>query len=152
MSATLGIGGAVGLPLSGVIYEAFGWQAVFWASVAMSVVMLVLVLTVVPESGVRTPARFDWLGAVLLSIALTALLLGISKGGVWGWTSQWMLLSFLVAVLVFAMWAPWELRTGQPLVDLRTSGRRPVLLTNIASLLAGFAMFTNLLVATQQLQ
>ncbi len=152
MSATLGIGGAVGLPLSGVIYEAFGWQAVFWGSVAMSVVMLALVLTVVPESGVRTPSQFDWLGAVLMSIALTALLLAISKGGVWGWTSQWTLLSFLVAALVFALWAPWELRTGQPLVDLRTSARRPVLLTNIASLLAGFAMFANLLVATQQLQ
>nr|WP_281258430.1 MFS transporter [Nocardioides gansuensis] len=152
MSATLGIGGAVGLPLSGVIYEAFGWQAVFWGSVVMSVVMLALVLTVVPESGVRTPGRFDWLGAVLMSIALTALLLGISKGGVWGWTSQWTLLSFTVAILVFALWAPWELRTGEPLVDLRTSTRRPVLLTNIASLLAGFAMFANLLVATQQLQ
>ncbi|MBC2932503.1 MFS transporter [Nocardioides sp. zg-1228] len=152
MSATLGIGGAVGLPLSGVIYELFDWQAVFWGSVAMSTVMLALVMLVVPESGVRTPARFDWTGAVLMSVALTSLLLGISKGGSWGWTSQWTLLSFTVAVLFFALWAPWELRTGEPLVDLRTSTRRPVLLTNIASLLAGFAMFTNLLVATQQLQ
>ena len=152
MSATLGIGAAVGLPLSGVIYETFGWQAVFWASVVMSVVMIVLVVTVVPESTVRTPGRFDWLGAVLMSVALTALLLGISKGNVWGWTSQWTLLSFVVAALVFALWAPWELRTGEPLVDLRTSARRPVLVTNIASLLAGFAMFANLLVAVQQLQ
>jgi MFS family permease len=152
MSATLGIGGVVGLPLSGVIYEAFGWQAVFWGSVAMSVLMLVLVLTIVPESSVRSPGRFDWLGAALMSVALTSLLLGISKGGEWGWTSQWTLLSFLVAVLVFGLWAPWELRTGEPLVDLRTSVRRPVLLTNIASLLAGFAMFANLLVAVQQLQ
>jgi EmrB/QacA subfamily drug resistance transporter len=152
MSATLGIGGAVGLPLSGVIYEAFGWQAVFWGSVVMAAVMLVLVLAVVPESGVRTPGRFDWTGAVLMSLALTSLLLGISKGGTWGWTSQWTLLSFTLAFLLFAVWAPWELRTGEPLVDLRTSTRRPVLLTNIASLLAGFAMFANLLVATQQLQ
>lgn len=50
-----------------------------------------------------------------------------------------------VAVHFFALWAPRELRTGAPLVDLRTSARRPVLLTNAASLLAGFAMFTNLL-------
>jgi MFS family permease len=152
MSATLGIGGAVGLPLSGVIYEAFGWQAVFWGSVAMAGVLIALVLAVVPESGVRTPGHFDLLGAVLLSAALTALLLGISKGGTWGWTSQWTLLSFTVAFLFFSLWAPWELRTGDPLVDLRTSTRRPVLLTSIASLLAGFAMFANLLVATQQLQ
>ncbi len=152
MSATLGIGGAVGLPLSGVIYAAFGWQAVFWGSVVMAVVMLVLVLAVVPESSVRAPGSFDWLGAILMSIALTALLLAISKGGQWGWLSQWTLLSFLVSILVFGLWVPWELRTGQPLVDLRTSARRPVLLTNIASLLAGFAMFANMLVAIQQLQ
>lgn len=152
MSATLGIGGAVGLPLSGVMYEHFGWQSVFWGSVAMAVIMLVLVLVVVPESTVRTPGRFDWLGAILMSAALTSLLLGISKGGDWGWTSQWTLLSFLLAALFFGLWAPWELRTGEPLVDLRTSVHRPVLLTNIASLLAGFAMFANLLVAIQQLQ
>lgn len=152
MSATLGIGGAVGLPLSGVIYEAFGWQAVFWGSVIMAVVMLALILVVVPESKVRAPGKFDWTGAILMSIGLTTLLLAISKGGQWGWLSQWTLLSFLVAVLVFGLWVPWELRTGHPLVDLRTSARRPVLLTNIASLLAGFAMFANMLVAIQQLQ
>ncbi len=152
MSTTLGIGGAVGLPLSGVIYEAFGWQAVFWGSVAMSLLMIALVLAVVPESTVRAPGAFDWVGAVLMSVALTSLLLAISKGGQWGWTSQWTLLSFVLAVLVFGVWVPWELRTGQPLVDLRTSVRRPVLLTNVASLLAGFAMFANLLVAVQQLQ
>ncbi|PUA80129.1 MFS transporter [Nocardioides currus] len=152
MSATLGIGGAVGIPLAGVMYSHFGWQSVFWGSVAMAVVMLGLVLTIVPESKVRAPGTFDWLGAILMSVALTALLLGISKGGQWGWTSQWTLLTFFVAVLFFALWAPWELRTGQPLVDLRTSARRPVLLTNIASLLAGFAMFANLLVVVQVLQ
>ncbi|MBD3913528.1 MFS transporter [Nocardioides hwasunensis] len=152
MSTTLGIGGAVGLPLAGVMYENFGWQSVFWGSVAMSVLLIALVLAVVPESSVRTPGRFDWGGAILLSGALTTLLLGISKGGYWGWTSQATLASLLAAVLLFALWVPWELRTGQPLVDLRTSTRRPVLLTNVASLLAGFAMFSNLLVAVQQLQ
>ena len=49
-------------------------------------------------------------------------------------------------------WVPVELRVGQPLVDLRTSSRRPVLLTNIASVLVGFAMYGNLLATTQQLQ
>jgi MFS family permease len=152
MSATLGIGGAAGLPLAGVMYEHFGWQSVFWASVAASAVLLALVLVVVPESSVRDPGRFDWLGAILLSGALTTLLLAISKGGQWGWISQWTVLSALASMVLFVGWTWWELRTGQPLVDLRTSVRRPVLLTNIASLLAGFAMFANLLVVVQQLQ
>ena len=63
-----------------------------------------------------------------------------------------MIVLFLIAVGALAAWVPYELRVGQPLVDLRTSGRRPVLLTNIASVLVGFAMFANLLLTTQQLQ
>jgi hypothetical protein len=46
---------------------------------------------------------------------------------------------------VLVVWVPFELRVSQPMVDIRTSTRRPVLLTNIASLLVGFAMFGNLL-------
>lgn len=147
-----GMAAHVGLPLSGMIYDRFGWHAVFWASLAMAVVMLVLVVTVVPESTVMAPGSFDLLGAALLSVGLTALLLGISKGHTWGWTSRWTMTSFAIATLALLAWAMWELRTGHPLVDLRTSARRPVLLTNVASFLAGFALFANLLVATMQLQ
>src|SRR4029077_6574845 len=57
-----------------------------------------------------------------------------------------------VTVVMLVIWVPYELKTGQPLVDLRTSARRPVLLTNIASVLVGFALFANLLLTTQQLQ
>ena len=84
MSATLGIGGGIGLPLSGLIYEHLGWQAIFWSSAAIGVVLIVAVLAIVPESAIRTRGRFDYVGAVLLSIALTSLLLAISKGGTLG--------------------------------------------------------------------
>ncbi|KNX37071.1 MFS transporter [Luteipulveratus halotolerans] len=152
MSATLGIGGAIGMPLAGVIYEHFSWHALFWVSVIFAGVMFVAVLLVVPESEVRTGGRFDYVGAILLSIALSGLMLGISKGGSWGWTSEATLGCFLVAVVVAAIWAPTQLRAGQPMVDLRTSARKPVLLTNIASILLGFAMFGNMLSTTQQMQ
>lgn len=152
MSATLGIGSALALPLAGLIDTHLGWQGIFWLPAAVGVIMLFAVLAVVPESEVRTAGRFDLVGAVLLSAGLSALLLGITKGGSWGWTSQPTLLVFLSAVVVFALWTPYELRVGKPLVDLRTSMRRPVLLTNIASILVGFAMYANMLLTTQQLQ
>lgn len=152
MSATLGIGSALALPLSGFINAHMGWQGIFWLPAAVGVVMLVAVLMVVPESEVRTSGRFDYVGAILLTIGLSTLLLGITKGGAWGWTSEPLLLTFLATILVFALWVPYELRVGRPLVDLRTSARRPVLLTNIASILVGFAMYANMLLTTQQLQ
>ena len=152
MSATLGIGSALGLPMSGIIYENLGWAAIFWISAAAGVALIGGVLTLVPESTVRTQGRFDYLGALLLTIALTALLLAISKGGSWGWGSEQVIVLFVVAAGALLIWFPYELKVGQPLVDLRTSARRAVLLTNIASVLIGFAMFANLLLTTQQLQ
>lgn len=152
MSATLGIGSALGLPLSGLIYESLGWEAIFWLSTVVGVLLIIAVLSTVPESELRTKGRFDFLGAVLLSIALTALLLAISKGGNWGWSSEPVILLFITSAVFLAAWVPYELRVSQPMVDLRTSSRRPVLLTNLASLLVGFSMYANMLATTQQLQ
>ncbi len=152
MSATLGIGSAMGLPLTGVLYEGLGWASIFWVAAAAGTLLLLAVALVVPESRVRTPGRFDFGGALVLSAALAALLLAISKGGSWGWGSEPVLLLFLAAAILLSVWVPYELRVSQPMVDLRTSVRRPVLMTNVASLLIGFAMFANMLLTTQQLQ
>ncbi|MET3720048.1 MULTISPECIES: MFS transporter [unclassified Arthrobacter] len=152
MSATLGIGSALGLPLAGVLYESMGWASIFWVSAAAGALLLVGVVLVVPESKVRTPGRFDYAGALVLSAALSTLLLAISKGGSWGWGSEPVLLLFLTAAILLAAWVPYELKVSQPMVDLRTSARRSVLMTNLASLLIGFAMFANMLLTTQQLQ
>lgn len=152
VSATLGVGAAVGLPLSGIIYESLGWHALFWLSALIGLAVGVAVLMVIPESPVRSGGSFDVVGAVLLSGVLVGLLLGITKGGSWGWTSQPTLLSFSAAALLLVVWLPWELRVRQPLVDVRTSARRPVLVTNIASFLAGFAMYCNMLTVTEVLQ
>lgn len=152
MSATLGIGGAVGMPLAGVISSNFDWHALFLVSGGFAVVMLVAVLLVVPESTVRAGGRFDYLGAALLSLALTCFLLAVSKAGAWGWADRRTLFLLVVAALTVAAWVPIELRSGQPLVDIRTSLRRTVLLTNVASVLVGFAMFANFLSSTQQVQ
>lgn len=152
MSATLGIGGAIGMPMAGVIYDNLGWHALFWVSGGFAVVLLALVVAVVPESTVRTRGSFDYAGAVLLSVALTCLLLAVSKAGAWGWSDEKTLTLLVVAVAVFGAWVPLELASGQPLVDIRTSTRRTVLLTNCASVLVGFAMFTNFLTSAQQVQ
>jgi MFS family permease len=152
MSATIGIGGAVALPLSGWIYSQFGWHAIFWSSAAIALVMIIAVLIVIRESPVRSGGRFDYKGAILLSLALTSVLLGITNGGAWGWTSVTTLGAFVLGLALFAAWWPMELRVRDPIVDLRTSTRRSVALTNAASLVIGFAMYVNLLTTTQLLQ
>ncbi|WP_369037650.1 MFS transporter [Streptomyces adonidis] len=152
MSASLGVGGALGLPAAALIADNFDWHVLFWSSAAMGVVALVLVLAFVPESRVRTGGRFDLIGAAGLAVGLISLLLAISKGADWGWGSGTTLGLFAAAVVVLLAWGFFELRTSQPLVDLRTTARSQVLFTNLASVALGFAMFAMSLALPQLLQ
>lgn len=152
MSASLGVGGALGLPTAALIADNFDWHVLFWASAAMGAIALVLVLAFVPESRVRTGGRFDAVGAVGMAAGLVSLLLAISKGADWGWTSGTTLGLFAAAVIILLAWGVFELRTGRPLVDLRTTARRQVLFTNLASIAIGFSMFAMSLVLPQLLQ
>jgi MFS family permease len=152
MSATMGIGSALGLPLSGLLMEFSGWHSVFWFGAIASAMLVVALLVLVEESPVRTPGRFDVPGALLLSAALVCLLVPISKGSTWGWGDPAVVSLIALAIALLAGWVPLELRVNQPMVDLRTSARRPVLATNAASVFAGIAMFVNMLVTVQILQ
>ncbi|MDQ3786380.1 MAG: MFS transporter [Actinomycetota bacterium] len=152
MSATLGVGGAIGLPLSAVVAETSSWRVLFWLSAGLSAVCLALLWTVVPDSSVRAPGRFDVLGTIGLAAGLVCLLLAITKGGTWGWGSVTTLSLFAAAVVVLVVWGFHQLRVRHPLVDLRVSARRPVLFTNLASVLVGFSMYSMSLVLPQLLQ
>ncbi|MEV4128021.1 MFS transporter [Nocardia sp. NPDC049707] len=141
MSATLGVGGALGLPLSAAIAQNADWHMLFWTAAGLGVVCAALVFVFVPESPVRTPARFDFGGAVGLSIALLALLIPITKGADWGWGSPSILGLFGFSVVAFLIWGYFELKQRSPLVDLRVSARPRVLFTNLASIAVGFALY-----------
>ncbi|MFI1700175.1 MFS transporter [Streptomyces bobili] len=152
MSASLGVGGALGLPTAAFIADNWDWHILFWTSAALGVVAFVLVLLVVPESENRVGGRFDLVGSLGLSAGLVSLLLAVSKGGDWGWTSATTLGLGAAAVLILLAWGRWELRAKQPLVDLRTTAKRQVLFTNLASIALGFSMFAMSLVLPQLLQ
>ena len=152
MSGTMGIGAGIGLPLGGFIFQTLGWHAIFGVSAITGSLSLIAILLVVPESPIRSGGRFDYIGAGLISLWLTALLLGITKGEHWGWTNPSILGLFAVSAALFALWIPLELRVSQPVIDLRTTMHRPVMLTNIATFVVGIAMYANILSSTQMLE
>jgi MFS family permease len=152
MSASLGVGGALGLPLSAVIAQHFDWRVLFWFATALGVAALVMFVTMVPHVPPRSADRLDPLGALLLAGGLVTLLLGISKGQSWGWASTSTLSMFTSSVVVFAVFGWWQLRISSPTVDLRTTAKRPVLTTNVASIAVAFGMFALSYVAPQILE
>jgi len=152
MSASLGVGGALGLPVAAVIAQALDWHTLFWVAAALGTLSFVLVLALVPESRVRSGGRFDVVGALLMSAALVGLLLVVSKGGVWGWYSAVTISLGAGCLVLWIAWTFWELRIGKPLVDLRANSGRQVLLTNVASLIFAFSMLCMSLSLPQILQ
>lgn len=143
ISATMGVGGALGMPLSALVTQYSDWHALFWLAAGMGVVVFVLVVWIVPVSVLRTAGRFDYVGAAGLAVGLTGVLLAVSRGNEWGWTSPAVLACGLGGLAVLLVWGWYELRIAEPLLDLRVAARRPVLLTNIASLAMGFSLFAS---------
>jgi EmrB/QacA subfamily drug resistance transporter len=152
ISATLGVGGSIGLPVSALVAQVFDWHIVFWGTAAVGALALVLILAVVPESPVRSPGRFDVAGAIGLAVGLVSLLLALTKGASWGWGSTRVVTLLVVAVVVLVAWVWFETRVRTPMVDIRVTASRPVLLTNLASIMTGFAMYAIALVLPQLLQ
>jgi EmrB/QacA subfamily drug resistance transporter len=141
LSAVFGVGGGLGLVLSGVIVDHLSWRWLFVVGAIGVAIAVVLVHRFVPESPVRSTSRIDVPGAVLMSVVLVTLLLGLSQGGSWGWSSPALLGLFATSVVTAALWVVLELHADAPLIDIRVLAERPVLLTNATALISGFAMF-----------
>jgi EmrB/QacA subfamily drug resistance transporter len=141
ISAVFGIGGGFGIVLSGLIVDNLSWRWLFIVGAVGIAAAVVLVHRFVPESPIKSPSRVDFVGASLLSGGLVAMLVALTEGEDWGWTSSRILgLAAAAAVLLLA-WAFAELRVAEPMVDMRMLARRQVLFTNLTALVAGFAMF-----------
>jgi EmrB/QacA subfamily drug resistance transporter len=141
VSAVFGIGGGFGIVLSGLIVDHVSWRWLFIVGAAGIAAAVVLVHRFVPESPIKTPSSVDLVGATLLSGGLIALLLALTEGEHWGWTSARILTLAGAACALLVAWGAAELRVREPMVDMRMLAVRQVLFTNLTALIAGFAMF-----------
>ncbi|MEV5749357.1 MFS transporter [Actinoallomurus sp. NPDC052308] len=142
VSATMGVGGSIGMIVTGLIADhTSSYRPEFWIATGAAGVGLVLVALSARDVGVRVGGRPDIPGAVFLAGLLVCLLLAISEGNDWGWSSAGVLGLFGATVVLAAVWVVIELRVDQPLVRLNLLVGRQSLSANAASLLLGFAMF-----------
>ena len=149
ISAILGIGGGLGIVLAGPIIQHLDYHWLFWFPLIAVIIAAIGIIVFVPESPVKTRGRIDPLGAVLLAAWLVALLVPVSQGPTWGWTSPKTLLLFAAAAVLIPVWVWSESRSRAPLVDMQMMRLRPVWTTNLAALVLGFGMFASFVLVPQ---
>ena len=141
LSVTAVVGVGLGYPITGVIAEHLSFHAGFWLAAGFAAVAMVLSTIVVPASHHRPTQHFDATGAVLLGLGLAGLLVSLSEGEDWGWTSARLIGLAVASVAVIAGFVWHELRTEVPLVNLRLMRHRTVLTANVTGVLAGVGMY-----------
>jgi EmrB/QacA subfamily drug resistance transporter len=110
---------AVGPTLGGYLVEYVDWRLIFFINVPVGIVGFVAALVVLPKfPGVRS-GSFDVWGFLAIATGLFTLLLALTEGQDWGWTSYKVLILLTVAVLSLALFIVIELEVDNPLLDVR---------------------------------
>ncbi|HEY0515647.1 MAG TPA: MFS transporter [Solirubrobacteraceae bacterium] len=149
LSSILGVGGGVGVVMSGLVIEHLNYHWLFWIPLAMILLGALLTWRLVPESPVRVPGRVNWKAAVLMTLGLSASLLAVSQTTVWGWGSARTIALLLGGLAICALWIAVEIRSKEPLVDMGMMRVRGVWTTNTAAFLLGAGMYASFVVFPQ---
>ncbi|MFC7642695.1 MFS transporter [Streptosporangium lutulentum] len=140
LSAMMGVGSGAGMILAGLVGGTY--QALFWILAGLGAAAFALVAVVVREPARSSPGgRPDLVGAALVAAWLICLLLAISKGTAWGWTSPGTLGLLGAAVALAAVWVVTARRTASPLIEIPMLLHRGTVGATVASMLLGFALF-----------
>ena len=146
-----GFGNAVGPLLGGVLTDSVGWRWIFFVNLPVAAAAIVITLLVVPRDEIRKDrGQIDYLGTLLLSAGLLAMLLALDWGLDVGWTAPLIVVLFSVAAVALLVFLFVERRAGDSaLVPDKVLQNRTFLAAGIATLLASAIFFATLLYLPQ---
>jgi EmrB/QacA subfamily drug resistance transporter len=143
-SATFSVGTALGPIVGGLLTDAINWHWAFWFNVPLAAIGLVLAaLYLHSEVGARQQTQregFDWAGAILLAISLSALLYFVSLGPLYGWGSARILGALALSIVTGVCFIWRQLIAQQPLLQLRLFNNRLFTMANLSAALASMGM------------
>jgi EmrB/QacA subfamily drug resistance transporter len=130
------LGLTVGPSLGGWLASLFGWRVVFYINVPVGLVFFWLGSRFIPGDAVHHQAeKFDYSGAITFLLGLGALLLGLNKGGEWGWASIPTILLLLSAGVLLTAFIYIEKHIDHPMLDLNLFTKLPFSLTTTSAVI-----------------
>jgi EmrB/QacA subfamily drug resistance transporter len=142
MSALLGVGGGTGVVLAGPVVQHLSYHYLFWLPLVALIPTTVAIRLFVPESPIRIGGTVNWQGALLMSLGLAALLIAVTEAPTWHWLSPKTVSALAIGGVLLAAWVRSEIRSDDPLVDMRMMRIRGVWTTNTVAALIGFGMYS----------
>jgi MFS family permease len=141
LSVTTAMGVGLGYPITGLIAQAWDFRAAYWfGAITVGCALVFAAMVLAPRSNVAS-RPLDVVGAAMLSLFVVGLSVVLSEGGSWGWTSATTLGLGAATIVLLGAWIPFELRSSDPLVDLRQVQHRSVLTADVSGFFISIAMY-----------
>ncbi|MCM3630635.1 multidrug efflux MFS transporter [Paenibacillus glycanilyticus] len=143
---------AFGPTLSGWLIEQFDWRWIFFMNVPIGIVAILFIIAMIPDVRIGTAKVLDKLGLTTVVLSSVALLLALSEGRQWGWDSGKVLGLFGLGVLMLIVFIWHELRTENPLLNLRVFGNYRFSITLVANTIITISLYSGTLLVPLFLQ
>jgi EmrB/QacA subfamily drug resistance transporter len=147
-----GFGAAAGVLLGGILTDLLSWEWIFFVNVPVGIGALILSPILLSESRDAHGQSHDIPGAILVTGGLSLLVLGITQGYGWGWTSARTIGVFVASAVLLAAFALWEQRQREPLVPFSIFRLQTLTAANVAGFIMGTALFSMFLMLTLYMQ
>ncbi|MFC6082556.1 MDR family MFS transporter [Sphaerisporangium aureirubrum] len=142
MAAMMSLAMIAGPLVGGFITDHLSWRWAFYVNLPIGAVAFVWLVFRLHLPKYRTEHRIDWLGAGLLGVGITALVLITTWGGTeYDWASPQIIGLAAVAVITLVLFIPVERRVAEPILPLHVFKDRNFTLISLVGFLLGFAMF-----------
>ena len=138
------LGSLTGPALGGIIIGLTSWRSIFFINLPIGIIGYAAVLLILPNDvPSNEKERFDFTGAFTFTFGMIAVLLGITNGEAWGWSSVPVLSSLVLGMTSLIFFIMTERKVEHPMINLSLFRNRPFLIGNLSGGLSFVAMFAN---------
>jgi EmrB/QacA subfamily drug resistance transporter len=135
------MGPAIGPTVGGYLVEYIDWRWIFTINLPIGVIGILLSYFLLPEIAISKVGKLDITGGLVSAIMLFSLLLALSEGSDWGWTSEPIILLFYTSAVSLGLFIYMELTAKNPLLNIRVFRFTTFAMANIMSIITNIALF-----------